>query len=91
MQYCKNFQENSDMSLSMLTITDGIPTVADLMSSPLAKYITLAANDCGYGGTVEEPIVSYVHPSFLKTHLAASKEDNPNWKQATWGKFSDKY
>jgi hypothetical protein len=32
------------------------------MDSPLAKYITLAANDCGYGGIAEELIVSYVHP-----------------------------
>jgi hypothetical protein len=39
------------MSLSMLTMTDGIPMVAELMDSPLAKYIALAANDCGYGGT----------------------------------------
>jgi len=54
------------MSLSMMTLTDGIPTVAGLMDSPLAKYITLAANDCGYGGTAEELIVSYVHPLFLK-------------------------
>jgi len=61
------------------------------MDSPLAKYITLAANDCGYGGTAEELIVSYVHPHFLKAHSAASKEDNPNWKQATRGKFADEY
>ena len=53
------------------------------MDSPLAKYITLATNECGYGGTVEELIVSYVHPLFLKAHLAASKENNPSWKQAT--------
>ena len=59
-----------------LSLTDGIPTVAELMDSPLAKYITLAANDCGYGGTTEELIVSYVHPLFLKAHSAASKEDN---------------
>ena len=73
------------MSLLMLTLTDGIPTVAELMDSPLAKYITLAANDCGYGGTAEELIVSYVHPLFLKlkAHSAVSKEDNPNWSQAT--------
>jgi hypothetical protein len=44
----------------MMTLTDGIPTVAELMDSPLAKYITLAANDCGYGGPAEELIVSYV-------------------------------
>jgi len=79
------------MSLLMMTMTDGIPTVADLMDSPLAKYITLAANDCGYGGTAKELIVSYVHLLFLKAHLAASKEDNPNWKQANRGKFADKY
>jgi hypothetical protein len=28
--------------LSMLSMTDGIPTVAELMDSPLAKYIILA-------------------------------------------------
>ena len=37
-----------------------------LMSSPLAKYISLATNDCGYGGTAEELIVNHVHPLFLK-------------------------
>jgi len=66
-------------------MTDGIPTVAKLMDSPLATYITLAANDCGYGGTAEELIVSYVHPLFLKAHSAASKLDNPSWKEATRG------
>ena len=79
------------MSLSMLTMTDGIPTVAGLMESPLAKYITFAVNDCGYGGTGEELIVSYVHPLLLKAHSAVSKEDNPSWSQATRGKFADKY
>ncbi len=67
----------------MLSTTDGIPTVAELMDSPLAQYITLAANDCGYSGTVEEVIVNYVYPLFLKAHSAASKLDNPSWKEAT--------
>ena len=79
------------MSLAMLTMTYGIPTVADLIDSPLTKYITLAAKDCGYGGTAEDLIVSYVCPLFLKAHSDASKEDNPNWKQATQGKFADEY
>jgi hypothetical protein len=35
--------------------------------------------------------VSYVHLLFLKAHSAASKEDNPNWSQATRGKIADKY
>ncbi len=67
----------------MLSMTDGIPTVTELMDSPLATYITLAANECGYSGTVEELIVNYVHPLFLKAHSAASKLDNPSWKEAT--------
>jgi hypothetical protein len=33
---------------------DGIPTDAELLESPLAKYITLAANNCGYSGTAKE-------------------------------------
>jgi hypothetical protein len=90
-QYRCTLKKNSDESLSMMAMTDGIPTVADLMDSPLAKYITLAANDCGYDGTAEELIVSYVHSLFLKSQLAASKEDNPSWKQATQGKFADEY
>ena len=48
-----------------LTLDKTIPTVADLLASPLAKYITLAANDCGYGGKAEELIVTYAHPLFL--------------------------
>jgi hypothetical protein len=75
----------------MLLMTDGIPTVADFMVSPLAQYITLAANDCGYSGTAEELIVNYVHLLFLKAHSSASKLDNTSWKEAIQGKFADEY
>jgi hypothetical protein len=51
----------------------------------------LVANDCGYDGTAEELIASYVHPLLLWAHLAASKLDNPGWQEATWGKFADDY
>jgi len=77
--------------MSMLSMTDGIPTVAELMDSPCAQYITLAANYCGYSGTAEELVVNYVHPLFLKAHSAASKLDNPSWKEAIKGKFVDEY
>ena len=90
-QHCWNLEENGDLLLSMLSMTDGIPTVADLMDSLLAQNITLAANDCGYSGTAEELIVSYVHPWILKAHSAASKLDKPSWKEATRGKFADEY
>jgi hypothetical protein len=79
------------MALMSLTLDKTIPTVADILASPLAKYITLAANDCGYSGKAEELIVPYVHPLFLKAHSAASKADNPSWREATRGKFSDEY
>jgi hypothetical protein len=91
-QYCMSFRRSGDMALmSSLTLDKTMPTVADLLASPLAKYITLAANDCGSSGTAEELIVSYVHPLFLKAHSAASKADNPSWQEATRGKFADKY
>ncbi len=65
--------------------------MADLLACPLAQYITLAANDCGYSGTTRELIVSYIHPLFLKAHSAASKADHPSWQEATRGKFADEY
>jgi hypothetical protein len=71
------------MALMSLTLDKTIPTVADLLASPLAKYITLAANDCGYSGKAKELIVTHVHPLFLKAHSAASKADNPSWREAT--------
>ena len=35
--------------------------------------------------------MSYAHPLFLKAHFAASKLDSPSWKEATQGKFANKY
>ena len=67
-QYCMSYRRSGDMALMSLTLDKTIPTVADLLASPLAQYITLAANDCGYSGTAKELIVSYVHPLFLKAH-----------------------
>jgi len=78
------------MALMSLTLDKTIPTVADLLAGPLAKYITLAANDCGYSGKAEKLIVTYVHPLFfLKAHSAAIEADNPSWREATRGKFAD--
>ncbi len=74
-----------------MSIQDSLPSISGLINSPLSKYITLAANDCGYDGTAEELIVSYVHPLFLRAHLAASKLENPGWREATWGKFANDY
>jgi hypothetical protein len=72
-------------------VEESCPNIAELLASPLAEFITLAANDCGYSGTTEELIVNYVHPLFLKAKAAVSKEDNPNWHDATMGDFADEY
>jgi len=42
-------------------------------------------------GKAEELIVTYAHPLFLKAHSAASKADNPSWREATRGKFAGEY
>jgi hypothetical protein len=90
-QYCQSIRQSGDMALMSLTLDKTVPTVADLLASQLAMYITLAANDCGYSGTAKEMIVTYVHPIFLRAHSAASKADNPNCCKATRGKFADEY
>ena len=61
------------------------------MASPLSKDINLAANNCGYGGTIEDLIVNYVHPLFLKAKSATIQEDNSNWYKATTGVFDENY
>jgi hypothetical protein len=79
------------MVLMSLTLDKSIPTVADLLASRLAKYITLAPNDCRYSSTAKELIVTYVYPLFLEAHSAASKADNPSWHEAARVKFLDEY
>ena len=79
------------MQLNNIRVQDYIPSIQELLDSPLSNFITLAANDCGYSGTTKELIVNHVHPLFLQAKAAASKEDNPNWRQAMNGPFADEY
>ena len=41
-QYRCSIKRSGDRALMSLTLDKTIPTVADLLASPLAKYITLA-------------------------------------------------
>ena len=82
-------REIGDMMLNMMNMD--VPTVEELMASPLAKFIHLAANDCGYSGSTRELICNWIHPLFLKAKTAASKEDNPNWREAMKGQFAKEY
>jgi hypothetical protein len=64
-QYQWILQSNGDRALQLMSIEDSLPSISDLINSPLSKYITPAANDCRYDGTAEELIVSYVYPSLF--------------------------
>jgi hypothetical protein len=90
-QYRQGMRQSIDMAVMSLALDKTISTVADLLASPLDKCIILAANECGYGGTAKELIVTYVYPLFLKAHSAASKADNPSWHKATRDKLDDEY
>jgi hypothetical protein len=90
-QYRRSLQSIGDRALQLMSLEDSLLSISYLINSPLSKYITLATNDCGYEGTATELLVSYVHPLLLKARSAASKLDNPGWKEATRGKFADNY
>lgn len=80
MQCCCQLKEESNMTVNLVNLDDSIPTIKELLDSQISKFITLAANDCGYSGTSEDLVVKYVHPLFLKAKAAASAEENPNWR-----------
>ena len=57
----------------------------------MSRFITFAANSCGYSGTTKELIVNWVHPLFLKAKAEASNANNPNWWKAMKSPFADEY
>jgi len=56
-----------------------------------SQNISLLQQMTADSGKAEEMIVTYVHPLILKAHSAASKADNPSWREATRGKFAGEY
>jgi len=78
--------EEADRLLNIMELRDDVPTVEELLESPLSRFITLAANSCGYSGTTQELIVNWVHPLFLK-----AKAEDPNWWEAMKSPFADEY
>ena len=58
-----------------------VSSVEELMKSTLAKFVSIFA-DCGYYGSIKDLIVNWIHPLYIKTKAAASKEDNPAWWEA---------
>ena len=63
------------------------------MDCPLTRFITLAANECGFAGSRNDLVTGWIHPLFLKARAEASKEDNPTWSKAMGAKsdFKDEF
>ena len=73
------------------TASDDLPSIENIMNCLLSKFIHFAANDCGYRGSRRDLIINWVYPLFLKAKLAASKEDNPNWRDAMKSPFKEEF
>jgi hypothetical protein len=43
-QYQRSLQSSGDRALQLMSIESSLPSISDLINSPLSKYITLAAN-----------------------------------------------
>ena len=69
--------EVGDAWLTSMT-TDDLPDIHAIMASPLSRFITFAANDCGCSGSAKDLMVNWIHPMFLKARASASSDDNPN-------------
>jgi hypothetical protein len=96
-QYLARRQRLGDMTLHSMRMDDPtsmakeIPTVDELMASPLGKFITLAINNSRYSGSTRELFCETIHPLFLKAQSAASKADNPRWHEAMSGEFAEEF
>ena len=72
-------QSNGDAWLNTMTMMEDMLDIQSVMTSPWARFITFTPNHCA------------IHPTFLKTKAATSKEDNSNWYQAMNGLCADEY
>ena len=64
-QYKSQLCDNGDQMLNSMNTGTQCPTVSDLISGLIVKFITLAADGCGYSGTAEKLIVNHGHPLIL--------------------------
>ena len=65
-------KELGDMSMNSMSFA--VPSMEELMKSPLANFITFSANDFGYGGSAQDLFVNWVHPLLLKAKAASVKK-----------------
>ncbi len=50
-QYKQLLRDQGNISLNKMRVEESFPTIAELLASLLARFITLAVNDFGYSGT----------------------------------------
>ena len=77
--------------MSNISTSFDVPSVEELIKSPLATFITFSENDCDYSGSTKHLIVNWVHPLVLRAKVASIKEDNPTWWEAILGSFADEF
>ena len=82
--------KGGDMKLNNTQVKKQCPTVAEILASPISKFITISEHNFGYGGTAEYLVVNYFHPLFLKAKAEESRDYNPNWHEATTDLFANK-
>ena len=46
-QYKQRLKYTGETALKNVTVEEQCPTVADILVSPIVKYITIDANNCG--------------------------------------------
>ena len=68
-----------------------IPSLKELMKSPLTKVITFSANSCCFSRSTKDLTVSWVDPLSLKTKAVLRKKDNPNWWDTLVDPFAGEY
>ena len=61
-----------------------IPRPKVLLEENLTKFVHFFAADCGFDGSIEALAANCLHPLIL-----AANGENPTWRQAMIGPFSD--
>ena len=80
-----------DATLLAAEDSNSQPSLSEIMTGPLGRFVTLAARDSGFEGNIEDVLLQHVHPLFLKAKAGASAADNPNWNQAMNSKFANEW
>jgi len=84
-------QEIAERDFRACKLEDVVPTLQDIVNSPLSQFIEFAANDSGYSGKTEELICQWVHPAFLSAKTGINKADYPSWEEAMRGDEAAEY